>query len=70
MEKPVWDDLVKVENVFSDKIVYGKRSSEYDDDGWKWPGDRNVATVQSIVDALAVAYAGVGKNRFKMQDSR
>ncbi len=32
--------------------VYGMRSSEYDDDGWRWPGDRNVASVQSIVDAL------------------
>ena len=30
----------------------GDTSGSYVVDGWQWPGDRNTATVQSIVDAL------------------
>ncbi len=52
-DRPSWADLKPVHGVLPDSSVYGKRSSEhYDDDGWRWPGDRNVASVQSIVDAL------------------
>lgn len=49
---PAWENLKKMEGVLPAGNVYGKRSSEYDDEGWKWPGDRNIATVQAIVDAL------------------
>ena len=49
---PAWDNLTKMEGILPEGNVYGKRSSEYDDEGWKWPGDRNIATVQAIVDAL------------------
>ena len=52
VDRPSWADLKRVHGVLPDTNVYGTRSSEYDDDGWRWPGDRNVASVQSIVDAL------------------
>ena len=44
--------LKKVEGVFPETSVYGRMSGDYDADGWRWPGDRNVASVQSIIDAL------------------
>ena len=44
--------LKKVEGVFPETSVYGRMSGDYDADGWRWPGDRNIASVQSIVDAL------------------
>lgn len=52
VETPGRDDLVQVEGLFPEESVYGRRSSEYDEEGWRWPGDRNIASVQSIVDAL------------------
>ena len=52
VNRPTWAELQKVEGVFPDTSVYGRRSSEYDDEGWRWPGDRNMTSVQSIVDAL------------------
>jgi len=51
-EKPAWDNLEKMEGVLPDTNIYGRRSTEYDQDGWRWPGDRNIASVQAIVDAL------------------
>jgi predicted dehydrogenase len=45
-------ELKEVEGLFPDGSVMGNTSGSYVVDGWKWPGDRNTATVQSIVDAL------------------
>ena len=50
--RPTWASLKKVEGVFPETSVYGRMSGSYGDDGWRWPGDRNIATVQSIVDSL------------------
>jgi len=52
VETPGRDDLIEVEGLFPAGSVYGRRSSEYDDDGWRWPGDRNVASVQALIEAL------------------
>ena len=54
--------------IFSEETVYGRRSSQYDADGWRWPGDRNVASVQSIVDALEqdIEPRGSGENGRKV----
>ena len=67
-EPGAWDDLEKVEETFEASGVYGRRSREYDADGWRWPGDRNVATVQAIVDALdgGVESGGSGQNGLKV----
>lgn len=55
MERPTWTALEKREGLFPRTSIYGKRSDTYDEEGWKWPGDRNMATVQSIVEALQTA---------------
>jgi predicted dehydrogenase len=52
VDRPTRADLKKVEGVFRETSTYGRRNTEYDAEGWKWPGDRNLATVQSMVDAL------------------
>ena len=52
VERPTWGELKQVADVLPEADVLGRRSVEYDDDGWRWPGDRNMASVQSIVDAL------------------
>ena len=44
-------DLTKVEGVFPDTSLW-EGSGGYDDEGWRFPGRRNMSTVQSIVDAL------------------
>lgn len=49
---PAWDNLKKIEGLLPETNIYGTRSSEYGEDGWRWPGDRNVASVQAIVDSL------------------
>ena len=42
-------DLTEVAGLFPNPVSYG---AHYDDEGWIYPGDRNIASVQSIVDAL------------------
>ena len=44
-------NLKKVDGLFRETPIRHAGSS-YEPDGWKWPGDRNIASVQSIVDAL------------------
>ena len=46
-----WDKLEKVEGVLPEGPIYGE-ARDYDDEGWKWPGDRNVASCKAIIDAL------------------
>ena len=50
-ERPTWHKLKKVEGVFSDSSIW-EVPYEYDQAGWKWPGNRQMSTVQSMVDAL------------------
>ena len=38
--------------VFHKTSIIERTISEYEPDGWAWPGDRNLASVNSIVDAL------------------
>lgn len=62
-------DLIQVQGVVAGGSVYGRRSGgEYGPDGWRWPGDRNVATVQAIVDSLdgGVDPGGSGDNGRKV----
>ena len=42
-------DLKEVSGLLADSVPYG---AYYDAEGWIYPGDRNIASVQSIVDAL------------------
>ncbi len=49
--RPTMSDLVKVEGVFPETSLW-EGSGTYDADGWRYPGRRNIATAQSIVDAL------------------
>lgn len=52
IDRPTWRTLKQVEGVLPEGRVYGRMSGDYDEEGWRWPGDRNIASVQSIVDAL------------------
>ena len=45
-------ELKEEVGLFPATSVMGNTSGSYVVDGWKWPGDRNTASVQSIVDAL------------------
>ena len=47
-----WENLVEIKGVFPEGNVMGRLSSTYDDDGWKWPGDRNKASVDLFIAAL------------------
>jgi predicted dehydrogenase len=46
-----WDKLKKIEGVLPEGRIYGE-ARDYDAEGWKWPGDRNVASCKAIIDAL------------------
>jgi len=46
------DDLERVDGVVAPVHVYGGFDRGYDAEDWKWPGDRNAASVQAIVDAI------------------
>lgn len=62
-------DLRRVEGVVAPGSVYGRRSGgDYGADGWRWIGDRNVASVQAIVDSLdaGVDPGGSGDNGRKV----
>ncbi|MBM3933730.1 MAG: Gfo/Idh/MocA family oxidoreductase [SAR202 cluster bacterium] len=52
--RPAFSDLVEIKGVLPEGNIYGTRSAamQYDADGWKWPGDRNMASVANFVDAL------------------
>ena len=47
-----WETLEEIEGVFPKTSVIARTSSDYEPDGWAWPGDRNLASINSIVDAL------------------
>ena len=48
---PSWDKLQKIEGVLPEGRIYGEPRG-YDEEGWKWPGDRNVASCKALIDAL------------------
>ncbi len=51
MDRPTWATLDKVDGVFPETSLW-EGSGGRDADGWYFPGRRNTATVESIVDAL------------------
>ena len=59
-------NLKKVEGVFSETPI--RTSNSYEPDGWKWPGDRNLASVSVLVDALenGTESPGSGENGRKV----
>lgn len=61
-------DLVAVEAGLSEGSVYGRRPTEFDDDGWRWPGDRNVASVARFLDSFEAGIdpGGSGDNGRKV----
>ncbi len=48
---PTMSDLAEIKDVFP-KTSLWEKSNTYDEEGWRFPGRRNIATVQSIIDAL------------------
>ena len=58
--------LTKVEGVLDERYQH-EGSGELDEDGWRWAGNRNIATVQSIIDAIEsdVEPPGSGENSRK-----
>ena len=42
-------DMEEMEGLLEDSRPFG---SHYDDEGWLYPGSRNIATIQSMIDAL------------------
>ena len=48
---PAWEKMEKIEGVLPEGRIYGEERG-YDSDGWKWPGDRNVASCKEIIDAM------------------
>lgn len=46
-----WEKLEKIEGVLPEGPIYGPERG-YDAEGWRWPGDRNVASCKAIIDAL------------------
>ena len=61
--QPTWASLEKVESVFKETSQY-EGSGTHDAEGWRWAGNRNLASVQSIVDAIEndVEPTGSGDN--------
>ena len=62
-----WDKLEKIEGVLPEGRIYGEPRG-YDEEGWKWPGDRNVASCKALIDALQRGEdpAGSGENGRKV----
>ncbi len=48
-ESPLWADLEKIEGVFADS---GLNDMPYDEEGWQYPGNRQIASTQALVDCL------------------
>lgn len=46
-----WDRLQRIEGVLPEGPIYGRRR-DHDENGWQWPGDRNVNSCKAIIDAL------------------
>ena len=63
VDRPNWGSLEKVRGVFKETSQY-EGSGSYDADGWRWAGNRNLASVQSIIDAIEndVEPTGSGDN--------
>lgn len=65
--KPSWDNhMLEIEGVFREESQYAG-SGSHGEDGWRWAGNRNIATVQSMLDAIEndVEPIGSGENSRK-----
>jgi predicted dehydrogenase len=51
VEQPTWATLEEVKGVFPETSLW-EGSGTYDADGWRYPGNRNIATVVSVIEAL------------------
>lgn len=49
--RPAMSDLLQIKDVFP-KTSLWEGSNTYDEEGWRFPGRRNIATAQSMIDAL------------------
>ena len=50
--KPSWDNhMLEIEGVFREESQYAG-SGSHGEDVWRWAGNRNIATVQSMLDAI------------------
>ena len=65
--RPHWHNgLVEMEGIFKEESQH-ERSGTHDEDGWRWAGNRNLASVQTILDAIenGVEPVGSGENSRK-----
>ncbi len=50
--RPRWNnDMIEVKGVFKEESQH-VRSGTHDEEGWRWAGNRNLATVQSMIEAI------------------
>ena len=66
-DRPHWHNgLVEMEGLFKEESQH-ERSGTHGEDGWRWAGNRNLASVQSIIDAIenGVDPIGSGENSLK-----
>ena len=47
-----WETMEEIDGLFPETNVIGKTSGHREQDGWLWPGDRNLASVSLFVDHL------------------
>ena len=65
--RPHWHNgLVEMEGIFKEESQH-ERSGRHDEDGWRWAGNRNLASVRSMIDAIesGVDPIGSGENSRK-----
>ncbi len=65
--RPMWENgLEEVKGVFKEESQH-EGSGTHGEDGWRWAGNRNIASVQSIIDAIEndVEPTGSGENSRK-----
>ena len=51
-DMPAWENLQELVGALPEGRIYGRQGDDYDEHGWKWPGDRNMASVSAMIGAL------------------
>lgn len=58
--RPSWNNqMMEIEGVFREESQYAG-SGSHGEDGWRWAGNRNIATVQSMLDAIESGAEPIG----------
>ena len=58
--RPHWHNgLVEMEGIFKEESQH-EGSGTHGEDGWRWAGNRNLASVQSIIDAIETGVDPIG----------